>query len=240
MSGKSHSASSASSSSERRSFLTCLNAGVTSLAAMALGSVAMAQEKPAAASRWEPTRHAKDDWLDKPAKHRLVFDTTTPDGFGEGLAFAINYIRVNKVEYGVENNDLAIVIVVRHRSTPFGYNDAMWAKYGAAMAAQSKFEDPKSKSAPKANVYNSADYGDLLPNRNVTLDALSKQGAQLGVCSVATRGYASAIAQAVGGNAEAINSELIANLVVSNARMVPAGIVAVNRAQERGYSLVRA
>jgi intracellular sulfur oxidation DsrE/DsrF family protein len=29
-------------------------------------------------------------------------------------------------------------------------------------------------------------------------------------------------------------------LAVTNARMVPAGIVAVNRAQEHGYSLVRA
>ena len=228
------------SSSERRSFLTCLNAGVTSLAAMAIGRTAMAQERPAANTRWEPARHAKDDWLDKPAKHRLVFDTTTPDGFGEALAFAANYIRVNRSEYGVENNDLAVVIVVRHRSTPFGYNDAMWAKYGTAMASQSKFEDPKSKLAPKANVYNSGDYGDLLPNRNVTLDSLFKQGVQFAVCSVATRGYAAAVAQAVGGNADAINSELIANLVVSNARMVPAGIVAVNRAQEHGYSLVRA
>jgi hypothetical protein len=228
------------SSKERRSFLTGLNAGVASLAAMAVGRVAMAQEKPAATARWEPARHAKDDWLDKAAKHRLVFDTTTPEGLGEGLAFAANYIRANRAEYGVEESDLSIVIIVRHRSTPFGYNDAMWAKYGAPMAAQSKFEDPKSKLAPKANVYKSADYGDLLPNRNVTLDALFKQGVQLAVCSVATAGYAGVIAQAIGGNAGAINSELIANLALSNARMVPAGIVAVNRAQERGYSLVRA
>src|SRR5271166_3074595 len=97
-----HMSSQSTSSPERRSFLTCLNAGVTSLAAMAIGSAAMAQEKPAATAHWEPARHAKDEWLDKPAKHRLVFDTTTPDGFGEALAFAANYIRVNKVEYGVE------------------------------------------------------------------------------------------------------------------------------------------
>jgi hypothetical protein len=40
-------------------------------------------------------------------------------------------------------------------------------------------------------------------------------------------------------NADAIYNELTTNLV-SNARMVPAGIVAVNRAQERGYSLASA
>jgi hypothetical protein len=229
-----------SSPSERRSFLAYLNGGIASLAALAAGGVAMAQEKAAAAARWEPARHAKDDWLDKPAtKHRLVFDTTTPDGLGEALVFAANFIRVNQADYGMASNDLAVVIVVRHRSTPFGYNDAIWAKYGTPMAAQAKFEDPKTKMAPKANVYNSLDYGDLLPNRNMTLDSVFKQGVQLAVCSVATRVYAGTIAAALGGNADTINSELIANLA-GNARMVPAGIVAVNRAQEHGYSLVRA
>lgn len=225
------------SSPERRSFLT--KAGVTSLAAIAVGGAASAQTKSSTGAHWEPARHDKDDWLDKSAtKHRLVFDTTAPDGFGEALAFAANYIRVNRSDYGVENSELAVVIVARNRSTSFAYSDAMWAKYGAAIAAQSRFEDPKTKQAPKTNVYNFDNYGGLLPSRGVTLDALSKQGVQFAVCSVATRGFAAAIAQAVGGNADAINSELIANLV-SNARMVPAGIVAVSRAQERGYTLVR-
>jgi intracellular sulfur oxidation DsrE/DsrF family protein len=221
---------------ERRSFFTRLNTGAASLAALAIGGIALAQDKSA---RWEPARHDKDDWLEKPSKHRLIFDTTTPEGLGEALAFASNYIRVNRSDYGLQNSDLAVVIVVRHRSVSFGYSDAIWAKYGTAMAAQSKFEDPRSKAAPKANVYNSADYGDLLPNRGVTFDSLAKQGVQLGVCSVATRGFAGVIAEAVGGNADAINKELIAS-IASYARMVPAGIVAVNRAQERGYSLVRA
>ena len=52
-------------------------------------------------------------------------------------------------------------------------------------------------------------------------------------------GLAGVIAGAVGGNAESINKELISN-VIGNVHMVPAGIVAVNRAQERGYSFVRA
>jgi intracellular sulfur oxidation DsrE/DsrF family protein len=69
-----------------------------------------------------------------------------------------------------------------------------------------------------------------------TLDSLTKQGAQLAVCSVATRGIADVIAGKVGGNGEDIDKELIANLV-PHARMVPAGLVAVNRAQERGYTL---
>src|SRR5262245_61801690 len=226
------------SSTERRSFLARLNAGAASLAALAVGRVAMAQEK-SAARVFEPARHDKDEWLDKlPGKHRLVFDTTTADSFALAITFADNFIRVNKAEYGVANTDLAIVIVARHRATGFGYNDAMWAKYGKALAARGRFEDPKTKQAPTINVYNSPDYRDLMQNRGKTLDSLLQTGVQLAVCSLATRANAGAIAEAVGGKADAINAELIANLVSSNARMVPAGIVAVARAQERGYSLV--
>src|SRR6202049_4532435 len=226
------------SAPERRSFLTRLNAGAVSLAAMAFGGVAMAQQKSTGTARWEPARHEKDDWFDQlPGKHRLVFDTTSHDALADAILFANNFIRVNRADYGLQNNDLAVVIVVRHRSTPFGYHDAMWAKYGTTIAARAKVEDPKSNLAPKINIFNSGDYGELLSTRGTTLDSLFKQGLQLAVCSISTRGYATSIAQAVGGNAETIFNELIANLV-SNSRMVPAGIVAVNRAQERGYSLV--
>ena len=225
------------SSSERRSFFTRLSAGATSLAAMAMGGVAMAQQKSTAAARWEPARHEKDDWFDQlPGKHRLVFDTTAYAGLAEAILFANNFLRVNRADYGLQNSDLAVVIVARHRSTPFGYNDAMWAKYGTAIAARAKVEDPKSKLAPKVNVYTIEDYAGLLPSRGTTLASLTKQGVQLAVCSMATLGIADVIAGRVGGNSDAINKELIANLV-PNARMVPAGIVAVNRAQERGYTL---
>jgi intracellular sulfur oxidation DsrE/DsrF family protein len=230
----------AASSLERRSFLGRLNAGAAALAAMFGHGVANAQVRPAATGRWEPLRHEKDDWLEQlPGKHRLVFDTTNPEGIGLALLFTNNFMRVNRSDYGLQNSDLAVVIVVRHRSAPFGYNDAMWAKYSAAIAAHVHYEDPKSKAAPKVNVYNSGDYGDLAPNRGTTFEALAKQGVQFAVCANATRAVAGAITRSVGGNTDAVFTELTANLV-PNGRMVPAGIVAVNRAQERGYSLVSA
>lgn len=228
------------SSSERRSFLTRLSAGVTAFAATIAAGATTAQGQSTAGARWQPERHEKDDWLDKlPGKHRLVFDTTNPDGFGEALAFANNYVRVNRSDYSLQNSDLAVVIVARSRSTPFGYNDAIWAKYGKAIAARAEFADPKTKMAPNANLYNSADYGNQLHNRGTTLDSLLKQGVQLAVCQVATRGFAGSIAEAVGGNTDSIYDELVAN-ILSNSRMVPAGIIVVNRAQERGYSFVSA
>jgi len=84
--------------------------------------------------------------------------------------------------------------------------------------------------------HTSTGYGPQLPNRGNTIDALLKRGLHMGVCQVSTRGYAGAIAMAVGSTQDAIFAELKANLL-PNARLVPAGIVAVNRAQERGYTL---
>jgi intracellular sulfur oxidation DsrE/DsrF family protein len=216
-----------SSSPERRSFLTRFNAGAAAIAALAVGGVARAQVKSAPATRFEPTRHDQDDWMDQiPGKHRLVIDTTTVDGFRDGLLFASNFMLANRNDYGLQNQDLAVIVIARHVSTAYGYNNDMWAKYGASLGAPAPSADAKAKEAPKAN-----------PSAG-SLAALSNQGVQFAVCSMATRRLAGAIARATGGNADTVNSELIANLV-SNGRMVPAGIIAVNRAQERGYSFVR-
>jgi hypothetical protein len=76
------------SSSESRSFLARLSAGVTAFAAVVMGEGTI-QGQLAAPTKWQPERHEKDDWLDKlPSKHRLVFDTTTPDGLGQAIAFS--------------------------------------------------------------------------------------------------------------------------------------------------------
>jgi len=216
------------SSSERRSFLTRLSTGVAAFAAAMAGGAASGYAQSSSGASWQPERHEKDDWLDKiPAKHRMIFDTTSADGLGDALAFT-------------NNSDLAVIIVMRHRSTGFAYNDAIWAKYGVQMSKRANFVDPKTKEAAKINLLNVAKYDVELPNRGNTVDALVKQGVHLAVCSVATRGIATAVAEATGGNADNIFTELVSNLLSTTAHMVPAGIVAVNRAQEHGYTLVTA
>jgi intracellular sulfur oxidation DsrE/DsrF family protein len=62
-----------------------------------------------------------------------------------------------------------------------------------------------------------------------------KRGVHLAVCQLATRLFAAGLAQASGGNADAVYNEVVGNLV-ANSHMVPAGIVAVSRGQERGYT----
>jgi len=212
----------------RRSFLSSLTAAFT------LHPPSMPAQS-AAAAPWQPERHAEDDWLDQiPGKHRLVFDTTTPDGFGIALPYSNNFLDTNKNVYRLEYSDVALVIVVRHLSTMFAFNDAMWAKYGRVFSQRANFTDPKTKQPPETNLYLSNVAG--LNSLGMTLDSLLKRGVHLAVCRLATRNLAGGIATAFNSTADKINDELIAN-TVPNAHMVPAGIVALSRAQERGYTL---
>jgi len=210
------------SSLPRRSFFRTAGAQITWIGAAAgIAVPAIAAQSPQD-RKWEPKRHTQDDWLDQiPGQHRLVFDTTEPNGLNSALLYATNYYVANQSSYGLQNNDLAVVIVVRHFSTPFAYNDSIWMKYGEAIWS---FID-KNKPPQKTNTYGRQ------------MNGMVGRGAQFAVCQMATRAIAGMIAQGAGANETDIVNEISANLL-PNSHMVPAGIVAVGRAQERGYSLV--
>jgi hypothetical protein len=220
--------------SARRSFLARIGAAA---AAFGLGSAKAfagqpldVQDAPAKPSspeqRWQPSREAKDDWYDAiPGQHRLFFDAVSPEGASGAIQFANNFFTGNKNGYGLEPSEVAVVICLRHRATQFAFTDAIWAKHGAALSESEKFTDPKTSQVPIVNVYRTG------------LDAHAKRGVHFAVCDLSTHRLASFIARKMeNGNAEAMYKELTSN-AVPNAHFVAAGILAVNRAQERGYSV---
>lgn len=213
---------------ERRSFLARFGAAA---AAIGFGGAPAAAQtaQPSAAGdrRWQPARHDNDDWMELPGKHRLVFDGTSPEAVRDALQFAGNFFTGNKNGYGLDAADNAIIVVMRHRGTQFAFTDAIWSKYGAAFSESEKFVDPKTGQAPAANVY-----------RN-QLETHTKRGIHIAACDLSTHRLASFVARQNGGDAGAIYKELVAN-AMPNTHFVPAGIVAVNRAQERGYTLAQA
>lgn len=218
----------------RRSFLSRAAAGITALGAALAGTPARGQA-PADTS-FRPARHSEDDWLDQlPGQHRLFFDSVTASGFGEALRFSNTYFTGNKNGYGLDDANLAVVICARHQATAFAYTDAMWAKYGIGLAERAHFTDPKTGKPPAVNVYQASGYENLLGNNGITLDAMLQRGVHLAVCRMATLGLAATIARQTGGKPDVVYQELVAHLV-PHGHIVPAGIVAVNRAQEHGYT----
>jgi intracellular sulfur oxidation DsrE/DsrF family protein len=220
----------------RRSFLTGLGVSVVGIGAASASAHAQA---PAAGRPFQPARHAADDWMDQiPGKHRVVLDSVSADGAGSALLYANNLYQANQNGYSLGEGDLAIIVVLRHFATAFAFTDAIWAKYGKAMGGMLKFNDPNTKQPPAANVFNSAGYGMALTNFGTTIESLVKRGTRFAICDAATHFVASQLA-GQSGNADAIYKELTANAIPSST-FVPAGVVGVTRAQERGYALIYA
>ena len=222
----------------RRAFVTGLGVGAAALSA-GLASCATADEKPAPATvaapaRWQPAFDAKDDWMELPGQHRFIFDALSPKGAGEALTFANNYITFTKEGYGLEASALATIVIMRHFATPFAYTDAMWAKYGAVWGKLLKHKDPKTKKIALRNTLNTSTGGKPSLD-DPTIPMMAGKGVHLAVCGAATHFIAGEIAKATKAKADDIYAELAANLV-ANSHIVPAGIVALNRAQERGYA----
>src|SRR5262245_5148519 len=168
----------------RRGFLTRLSAALGfGGAAVLSGETAQAQS---ATERWQPARHPEDAWYDKiPGVHRFVFDTISPEGLDRSIGFAGTFMETNKSGYGLSDNDAAVVVIVRNRSTRFGYNDAMWAKYSKQFSEQlNNFVDPKTKEAPVVNVH---------ATKGGSMDRLIQKGVHIAVCAAATHGVSSAL-----------------------------------------------
>jgi intracellular sulfur oxidation DsrE/DsrF family protein len=206
----------------RRSLLGGL--GVAALAGVALGSTqAVAQEKT---GKFEPTRHALDAWMDSlPGGHRVFIDTDSITSGTNALRYAANIMNSQVNAYEGKDADMAIVICYRHASTPLGYNDAMWEKYGKNLTSMGRIT-LKEGEEPSA--------------KNPQLETITKQaerGMHFAVCNTASTFIAGTIARETGQEATTVLAELAANLI-PNGHMVPAGVMAVTRAQEYGYSFL--
>jgi len=208
---------------QRRSFFSRL-AGAGAFGTMFGLAPKAAAASPASA--FEAAKHEQDSWFDSlPGTHRVIFDTWTHEKFREGVQFAGNFFRANKDAYNLSDKDLAVIMGVRHHTQPFAFNDAMWAKYGKHFSARMQFVDPQSKQPPAANPL------------GAQLTALVKQGMQFSICNLTTRAYTKIISDATGINQDDVFKELAAN-TLGPAHFVPAGVVGISRAQERGYTMI--
>jgi hypothetical protein len=217
----------------RRRFLTGVGLAATTAT---LASSAQAASGDSAHHGFAPARHEQDAWMDaNSASHRVFIDSSSTSGGITALNYANNIFVGHAEGYDGAESDVSIVVCFRHGSTPLGYNDAMWGKYGEQFSQMMNLMDRSTDQAFMVNPMNlnRSDYG----NRGNTIDSLIARGVSYAICRKATRSFATRLARATGGDVEAINAELLANNV-SNSRFVPAGVVAATRSQEYGYSLL--
>ena len=200
----------------RRSFLTRLAAAGTALA----GIVALPSSSAAESSRG-PT-HPADAWLDDlKGQHKNIYDCTSVENGPTGFTFARNFLTANTGPiYQLQESDLNVIVCVRHLASVFGFNDAMWAKYKLGESQKVNDGGAPATRNPHAN----------------TANDLAKRGVIVAVCGMATSRIARTVAGDAGMSAADVEADLRANLVTPSARVVAAGVIVTNRAQEKGFA----
>jgi intracellular sulfur oxidation DsrE/DsrF family protein len=219
----------------RRNFLARLAAGA---AAFSAGFAA-----PRTLSAQQAESHELDKWIDElKGQHKQVYDCVTKARIGD-MQFATNFLTANQNPYGLKDADTSVIVSLRHEATPFGFNDAMWEKYKIGESLKIP-ERPAGGRGGAAATDTTRAAGDTTPvvmaTRNPQLrmiTTLGGRGVQFTVCALATQRYAGEYARKTNQQMADVRTELLANLV-PNCRAVAAGVVVVNRAQERGFTLL--
>jgi len=200
----------------RRSFLARLAAAGSALAAVvALPSTSAAQSSRA------PT-HPADAWLDDlKGQHKNIYDCTSVENGPMGWTFARNFLTANTGPiYQLTDADVNAIVCVRHSATVYGFNDAVWAKYKLGESQKVNEGGVPAVKNPQVK----------------TANDLANRGVIVAVCGMATTRIARAVAAGAGMSAADVEADLRANLVTPTARVVAAGVIVTNRAQERGFA----
>jgi intracellular sulfur oxidation DsrE/DsrF family protein len=200
----------------RRSFLArlaALGGAFAGVAALPSTSIAQAARGPT---------HPADAWLDDlKGLHKNIFDCVSVETGPEGWAFARNFLTANTGPiYQLADSDVNAIVCVRHLASVYGFNDAMWAKYKLGESQKVNEGGVPATRNPHAN----------------TATELAKRGVIVAVCGMATGRIARTVAADMGLSAAAVEADLRANLVAPTARVVAAGVIATNRAQEKGFT----
>jgi len=205
----------------RRRFLGRAAAAAAALTA-GLPHLALAAESTDSANASE-----HDAWMKTvKGKHRQLFHAVELNE--RALLMASNYLDAYRDAYAAKDGEAGAAIGVHGPALALGFNDAAWAKYGFAKNAN--VMDPATREPATKNIFGTG--GPL------SIDTLQKRGIVLIMCNTALRLSSKAIARARGETPETVYTDLNASRLAGTI-LVPAMVVAINRAQEAGFTYLR-
>lgn len=224
------------SSTPRREFLGALTTGVATL-----GLAAFSDPQPASAHA-EPATSGSigdaDAWFNSiKGKHKVVFDATRPH---ELLPFAWPRVfLMTNAATGTPEADNSVVVVLRHYAIPYAFEDRVWEKYKFGDVV--KADDPTTGkpatrnpfAKPKPGEFKVPGVGDVA----IGINELQASGVKFCVCDVAMTVMANTMAPMMNLKAEDVKKDWLAGLL-PGVQVVPSGVWALGRAQEKGCSYI--
>ena len=222
--------------SERREFLETLALGGVALAMGACATASSAHETPLPAAPPATKEGPWDSsWLDQlTAKHKQIFDVSAYAD-GGGLFYAKNYFNTHRDAFGTTYPDVQAVLGIHGDAYPVVFTDAIWAKYDFGRRVKAK--DPRTGKPALRNVLWQPREGEEMYEYSV--NALQPRGAKFILCNNVLRFLTRTLAGETGATYDATRAELIHGLL-PNVTVVPAMVVALGMAQERGCAYVYA
>ena len=208
----------------RRAFLSQLATGSAALASagvlMQLPFTEAAAEVPA----------SPDTWLAKlTGKHRQFFDAMTINS-GFALGFAMNFLNSYNDTEKLPDGSLSAVVGLRHFAVPMAFNNDIWARY--KLGETLGIMDPATKAPSTRNFMFHPHDGDLL-NPGMAIEKLTQRGVQITCCNVALTVLSGMTSANAGVTPDVAKQQWLAGLL-PGVVVVPSGVMAVNRAQEKG------
>jgi len=208
--------------SARRRFLAQLSGGIATFA----GLSAPAAAQQAASAIADPDH---DAWMQRAqGEHRQLFHATA-SAEGAAMLMAVNFLDVYGSAYGASPGSVSAVIGVHGSALPIGLNDAAWDRY--ELGKRINVNDPDTKEPARRNVF--------AVGGPISIDTAIRRGVVLLVCNVALTLTARSIATARSLAPADVYNDLKESLI-SGAVLVPGLVVSMNRAQEKGFTYVRA
>ncbi len=213
----------------RRRFLGTIAAGAAAVGLSGLATPFRSAASPAMTFSPPPgTEDASfEAWVNQiKGKHKQVFDAP-----GVNSAMPLAWTRVflmSHEETGTPESDVSAVLILRHSGIPIAMEDRLWQKYNFGKVFQ--VNDSKTKEPATRNIFHTED---AMPLPDMSVVGLQKHGALIGVCGMAIKVYSMNVAKEMNMDPEEVRKDWLSG-ILKGIQVVPSGVYAVNRTQEKG------
>lgn len=208
--------------SPRRLFLTQVAAAAASIAALSpVAGFAQAVSS-------DRVSGDGDAWMkNMRGKHKQIFHAVNAEI--QPMLMARNFLDAYEQEYKLKPGSVSVAIGFHGSALAFGFTDSIWAKYSLGKGADLK--DSATGEHATRNIF--------ATGSDLGIDALQKRGVVFLMCNTALRLRSKAMAASLKVPYDGLYAELAAGRL-PGVIIVPSLVVTLSRAQERGFTYIRA